>query len=105
MNESLLEDIARLVEVARRPGMAGITPGEHQAIQRVEAYLADPESAERDREGDEDPMVEAFGDLADDLQAAGFENLNEVREATDEELLSVDGIGPKRLEQIRTALE
>ena len=37
------------------------------------------------------------------LSESGYSSLEEAQEADDEELLAVDGIGPKRLEEIRTA--
>jgi len=40
---------------------------------------------------------------AERLRAAGFRTLGAVREATDEDLLAVDGVGKARLETIRAA--
>jgi hypothetical protein len=40
--------------------------------------------------------------IAERLLQAGFENANAVMSATDQQLLAVPGIGPKRLQEIRT---
>lgn len=49
-------------------------------------------------------LAETFGeDTAQILQDAGYATVAEVEGATDEVLLGIDGIGPKRLEKIRAA--
>lgn len=54
-------------------------------------------------EGD---LVEVFGaDTGGILSDAGYATVAEVQAATDEVLIGIDGIGPKRLEGIREALQ
>jgi len=106
------EDLARVIEKARRPGLSGMTPGEKGAMDRLASALEAPEP-EPEPEAPE-PEVEpvetgrtlesVLPELAERLVEAGFENLNDVRVATDEELLAVDGIGPARLRKVRSAV-
>lgn len=49
--------------------------------------------------------VEGIGpELADNLRAAGFASSADLKTASDDELLAIDGIGPKKLKDIRAAL-
>ncbi len=55
-------------------------------------------------ETDTAKLAETFGeDVAQILEDAGYVSAAEVRAASDEVLLGVDGIGPKTLEKIRAA--
>ncbi len=55
-------------------------------------------------ETDTATLAETFGeDTAQILEDAGYVSVAEVRAASDEVLLGVDGIGPKTLEKIRAA--
>lgn len=50
------------------------------------------------------PLSPLDQDVADNLVAAGYEKLDAVRRASDEDLLAVKGIGPKTLKGIRAAV-
>lgn len=51
-------------------------------------------------------LSELLGDdLASTLGAGGYENVEQVRAATDDDLEAVEGIGKKSVEKIRAALE
>jgi DNA uptake protein ComE-like DNA-binding protein len=50
------------------------------------------------------PLSPLDQDVVEALVAAGYEKLDGVREASDEELLAVKGIGPKTLKDIRGAV-
>ena len=41
-------------------------------------------------------------ELAEKLQAAGFANPRQIRDATDKELLAVEGLGRATLEKVRS---
>jgi ERCC4-type nuclease len=43
-------------------------------------------------------------EIAEELRSMGFDSPDDLNEASDDELLAVDGIGPARLERIRKAL-
>lgn len=50
-------------------------------------------------------LSELLGDdLASTLGAGGYESVEQVRAATDEDLDAVEGVGPKTIERIREAL-
>jgi len=120
---SIYDDIARTLDIARRPSrMVGITPGEDMAMKRVRAWLDQQASAPAsvstppapppaaplaaDEGGDapeEGDLIDVLGELGERLLEAGFENLTQVREASDETLLAVPGIGPARVRSIREA--
>ena len=56
----------------------------------------------------DDPLTEILGiskEIAQALRQAGLGSLPELARASDEKLLSVSGIGPARLQQIRSQLE
>lgn len=59
-------------------------------------------------EGDsQDSLEEVDGigpDLAEKLQEAGYHSPQDLKSASDEELLAVDGLGPSRLRQVREDL-
>lgn len=141
----IIDDVERITEIAARPGMSGMTPGEHQAIERVRVWVEEarehpdeyPESTsapeawgEADEQidaaieanravldnplmddepvpeskidpVDESDLIELLGDTGEELMLAGFENLNSLQEATDDDILAVKGIGPVSLRQIR----
>lgn len=50
------------------------------------------------------PLSPMDQDVAEALVAAGYESLNEVRAASDEDLLDIKGIGPAKLKEIREAV-
>lgn len=50
------------------------------------------------------PLSPLDQDLVDALVAAGYEKLDGIREASDEELLAVKGIGKAKLQDIRRAV-
>lgn len=50
------------------------------------------------------PLTPLDQDVADALVAAGYEKLEAVREASDEDLLKLKGIGPATLKDIRAAV-
>lgn len=70
-----------------------------------------PEGFEAWRTGAEKPAPSGGGEggekkeipYADVLAAQGFTTPEQIRSASDEELLDVDGIGPARLREIREA--
>lgn len=52
-----------------------------------------------------DNMIDLFGEeTAELLMSSGFPNKDAVREASDDALLDIDGVGPQRLKKIRAAL-
>jgi DNA uptake protein ComE-like DNA-binding protein len=53
---------------------------------------------------DYDPLPEGFPKRGE-LTSAGLQTVSAVLEATDEELLSVDGVGEKSLKDIQDALD
>jgi len=44
-------------------------------------------------------------EIADALRNAGFDSVEKIRQASDEQLLAISGIGKGRLETIRAALK
>lgn len=66
----------------------------------VEAIAEQLGAKEPDR--DFSPAVGEDGDAA--LHEAGYDTKEDVRNASDEELLAVDGIGPKKLSQLRASV-
>ena len=60
----------------------------------------------------EKQIAESKGELAavsipmrDKMLAAGFETVEDIQNATDEQILAIDGIGEKTLKSIREAIE
>lgn len=79
----------------------------------ADAPAAALETAEADGTGDQPPVPENDGPLADSglsaelvqlLQVGGYETVNQVRAAADLELLKVQGVGKKTLQTIRAAV-
>jgi DNA-directed RNA polymerase alpha subunit len=67
-----------------------------------------PVEEESQEESDNPPPVLAAAlgrDLVELLHNAGYVDIAAVREASDDELLSIKGVGPARLTEIREALE
>lgn len=89
------------------PNLAALFEKEAR-VELNEESLAKLESVEPDTS--DAPMVsveEISGvgpDLARKLEAHGFETPESVREASDDELLAVEGIGPAKLQEIRQGL-
>lgn len=50
------------------------------------------------------PLTPLDQDVADALVSAGYETIDKVREASDEDLLAVKGIGKTKLKEIREAV-
>lgn len=70
----------------------------------IENKLGQPPEA--DKGGLNASLFETFEDqrIVDDLAGAGLTTVGAVQAASDEDLLAIDGIGPKTLEAIRGAL-
>ena len=115
----IYDDIERTLEIARRPSrLVGITPGEDMAMKRVREYLNKhkaPPAPEKTEPlaaaGGDDPgdtegvdMIDVLGEVGEKLLEAGFENLKQVTEASDDDLLQIQGIGPARVRAIREAI-
>lgn len=118
-----LEALARTLEVARRIRPAEMTPGEAIAIrstQRMYEQLMEA-ATEESSAGDAEPaavppvvddavteegepvedLIEPLGELGEALMEAGFVNRKALREASDEDLMAVRGVGPAKLRSIR----
>ena len=72
-----------------------------EAIAKLEAVEPETEDAPLTSLEDIDGVTP---EVAANLRAAGYETPGHLAEASDEDLLAVDGIGPKKLAAIREAL-
>ena len=103
------EDLERSLERLSRARYVGITPGEKMAEDRLRSALesqGEPEEApEEKRELPEGATLhDVLPEQASLLVEMGFSTIQDVRDATDEELLAIDGIGPAKLRKVREAL-
>lgn len=77
-----------------------------EELRSSEPTITGQESHEDGGAREDDPVALSVPDGAgrDELLAAGYDTDEKVRAASDEDLLSVDGIGEKKLEKIREHL-
>lgn len=96
------EDLERILRVAERPGMTRMTMGEGQARDRLKQALAG-KSAQANPQQESGDLIDLFGVPGEALMMAGYETLAQVRAASDEDLLAIDGIGKTTVKKIRAA--
>lgn len=104
------EDLARLLaRLDRAAQYVGRTPGEAQSEEAIKAAMSGATTPQKPPVKPEpvEPatLFSLLGDTAILLEDAGFVNLEMVRDATDEELLSISGVGTGKLRKIREAVQ
>lgn len=95
-----LQAIADFMELAA----SRIVPQEVEAPNSNQLTLPNPDDTDEPLADDEDTAYEEEGfsdEVSDALRMANFQTVGDVRNATDEELLAVKGVGPATLTKLR----